>query len=165
MVEEIIRSLNLTKHPEGGYYREIYRSNEFIPVEVLENRKNAKKPYRNISTSIYYLLVSSDVSLFHRIKSDEIWHFYQGSPLLLHILDEEKQEYRNITLGKDLVFQVVVPKNVWFSAEILDKSSYSLIGCTVSPGFEFEDFEIAKSQDLISKFPQWENLIKKFTKE
>ncbi|MCX7809310.1 MAG: cupin domain-containing protein [Leptospiraceae bacterium] len=165
MVEEIIRSLNLTKHPEGGYYREIYRSNEFIPVEVLENRKNAKKPYRNISTSIYYLLVNSDVSLFHRIKSDEIWHFYQGSPLLLHILDEEKQEYRNITLGKDLVFQVVVPKNVWFSAEILDKSSYSLIGCTVSPGFEFEDFEIAKSQDLISKFPQWENLIKKFTKE
>jgi predicted cupin superfamily sugar epimerase len=165
MVEEIIRSLNLTKHPEGGYYREIYRSDEFIPVEVLENRKNAKKPYRNISTSIYYLLVNSDVSLFHRIKSDEIWHFYQGSPLLLHILDEEKQEYRNITLGKDLVFQVVVPKNVWFSAEILDKSSYSLIGCTVSPGFEFEDFEIAKSQDLISKFPQWENLIKKFTKE
>jgi len=165
MVEEIIRSLNLTKHPEGGYYREIYRSNEFIPVEVLENRKNTKKPYRNISTSIYYLLVNSDVSLFHRIKSDEIWHFYQGSPLLLHILDEEKQEYRNITLGKDLVFQVVVPKNVWFSAEILDKSSYSLIGCTVSPGFEFEDFEIAKSQDLISKFPQWENLIKKFTKE
>lgn len=165
MVEEIIRSLNLTKHPEGGYYREIYRSNEFIPVEVLKNRKNAKKPYRNISTSIYYLLVNSDVSLFHRIKSDEIWHFYQGSPLLLHILDEEKQEYRNITLGKDLVFQVVVPKNVWFSAEILDKSSYSLIGCTVSPGFEFEDFEIAKSQDLISKFPQWENLIKKFTKE
>jgi len=165
MVEEIIRSLNLTKHPEGGYYREIYRSNEFIPVEVLENRKNAKKPYRNISTSIYYLLVKSDVSLFHRIKSDEIWHFYQGSPLLLHILDEEKQEYRNITLGKDLVFQVVVPKNVWFSAEILDKFSYSLIGCTVSPGFEFEDFEIAKSQDLISKFPQWENLIKKFTKE
>jgi predicted cupin superfamily sugar epimerase len=165
MVEEIIRSLNLTKHPEGGYYREIYRSNEFIPIEVLENRKNAKKPYRNISTSIYYLLVNSDVSLFHRIKSDEIWHFYQGSPLLLHILDEEKQEYRNITLGKDLVFQVVVPKNVWFSAEILDKSSYSLIGCTVSPGFEFEDFEIAKSQDLISKFPQWENLIKKFTKE
>jgi predicted cupin superfamily sugar epimerase len=165
MVEEIIRSLNLTKHPEGGYYREIYRSNEFIPVEVLENRKNAKKPYRNISTSIYYLLVNSDVSLFHRIKSDEIWHFYQGSPLLLHILDEEKQEYRNITLGKDLVFQVVVPKNVWFSAEILDKSSYSLIGCTVSPGFEFEDFEIAKSQDLISKFPQWENLIKKFTRE
>jgi len=165
MVEEIIRSLNLMKHPEGGYYREIYRSNEFIPVEVLENRKNTKKPYRNISTSIYYLLVNSDVSLFHRIKSDEIWHFYQGSPLLLHILDEEKQEYRNITLGKDLVFQVVVPKNVWFSAEILDKSSYSLIGCTVSPGFEFEDFEIAKSQDLISKFPQWENLIKKFTKE
>jgi len=165
MVEEIIRSLNLTKHPEGGYYREIYRSNEFIPVEVLENRKNTKKPYRNISTSIYYLLVNSDVSLFHRIKSDEIWHFYQGSPLLLHILDEEKQEYRNITLGKDLVFQVVVPKNVWFSAEILDKSSYSLIGCTVSPGFEFEDFEIAKSQNLISKFPQWENLIKKFTKE
>jgi len=165
MVEEIIRSLNLTKHPEGGYYREIYRSNEFIPVEVLENRKNTKKPYRNISTSIYYLLVNSDVSLFHRIKSDEIWHFYQGSPLLLHILDEEKQEYRNITLGKDLIFQVVVPKNVWFSAEILDKSSYSLIGCTVSPGFEFEDFEIAKSQDLISKFPQWENLIKKFTKE
>ena len=165
MVEEIIRSLNLTKHPEGGYYREIYRSNEFIPVEVLENRKNTKKPYRNISTSIYYLLVNSDVSLFHRIKSDEIWHFYQGSPLILHILDEEKQEYRNITLGKDLVFQVVVPKNVWFSAEILDKSSYSLIGCTVSPGFEFEDFEIAKSQNLISKFPQWENLIKKFTKE
>jgi len=147
MVEEIIRSLNLTKHPEGGYYREIYRSNEFIPVEVLENRKNAKKPHRNISTSIYYLLVKSDVSLFHRIKSDEIWHFYQGSPLLLHILDEEKQEYRNITLGKDLVFQVVVPKNVWFSAEILDKSSYSLIGCTVSPGFEFEDFEIAKSKE------------------
>jgi len=165
MVEQIIQTLNLTKHPEGGYYKEIYRSNEWIPVEVLENRKNAKKPYRNVSTSIYYLLVNDDISVFHRIKSDEIWHFYQGSPLLLHILDEEKQEYNCITLGKDFVFQVVVPKNVWFSAEVLDKSSYSLVGCTVSPGFEFEDFEIAKYHDLISKFPQFENIIKKFTKE
>ncbi|GIX42513.1 MAG: hypothetical protein KatS3mg129_2246 [Leptospiraceae bacterium] len=163
-VHDIINTLQLQRHPEGGYYKEIYRSIETIPVEILENRKNSKKKNRNICTSIYYLLIKEDVSVFHRIKSDEIWHFYKGSPVLLHLLDEETKSYKKIQLGEYCNYQCVVPKNIWFAAEVVDKNSFALVGCTVSPGFEFEDFEIASYNKLIHLFPEYESLIHKFTK-
>lgn len=163
-IENLVKKLELQKHPEGGYFKEIYRSEDTVPIEIFPDRNNSLKPYRNFCTSIYYLLVHEDVSVFHKIKSDEIWHFYQGSPILLHILNENTGEYLSKELGSKNQFQVIIPKNVWFAAEVKDKNLYSLVGCTVSPGFEFEDFTIAKREELLEKFPKYKELIKKFTK-
>jgi len=160
----IIEKLNLTPHPEGGYFREIYRSSESICNENLPSRYDSK---RSFSTSIYYLLAGEQVSRFHRLKSDEIWHFYKGATLVIHCLNE-KTGYRQLKIGLDFqnnTFpQYVIKKGTWFAAEVEDKNSYSLIGCTVAPGFEYEDFELASRSQLIEIFPQSEELIIRFTK-
>lgn len=165
-IQDLIQNLKLIKHPEGGYYREIYRSNDLIPVNRIETLNRYKnKPYRCFSTSIYYLLVKDDFSAFHRIQSDEIWHFYEGSPIRLHLLNEADKSYETFILGQNYQYQFVVPKQVWFSAEVVDKNSYALLGCTVSLGFEFDDFELAKKEDLKLLFPHHIEIINRFCKE
>ena len=113
------------------------------------------------------MLAGDQVSLFHRLKSDEIWHHYKGSVILLHCFEGE--HYSLIKMGHkfelDECPQFVIRAGVWFAAEIKNKNSYSLIGCTVAPGFEFADFEFADRNDLISNFPDHSELIKRFTKE
>lgn len=157
-----IQKLELIKHPEGGYFREIYRSSEMY---FIDRPKKALK--RNASTSIYFLLDGKQVSKFHRLKSDELWHFYEGSTIKLYLINEAG-EFSVLLLGKNLsdgeVFQVTISKNSWFAAEVLDKKSFSLIGCTVSPGFDFSDFELASRKKLLDHFPSHKKEIVRFTK-
>ncbi len=156
-----IQKLELQKHPEGGYYREIYRSAEMITTEYPGRRKK-----RNYSTSIYFLLDGKQVSKFHKLRSDELWHFYDGSSVLIHIIDENGN-YKKIIVGKNIssgdVYQTVIKKNCWFAAEVIDKKSFALVGCTVSPGFDFSDFEFGDRESLINKYPDLKSLIIQFT--
>jgi len=159
-----IEKLQLQRHPEGGYFKEIYRSYEIIKKESLPERYSDE---RNFSTSIYFLLEKNDVSLFHRLKSDEIWHFYSGTSLTLYIIDKNGF-LKKIVVGDNPdngeVLQTVIKNGNWFAAKVNNPDSYSLIGCTVSPGFSFNDFELAKREDLIKLFPDHSDIIKMFTK-
>lgn len=162
-VQSIIARLQLQPHPEGGYFREVYRSNEILKPQALDIRYGGE---RNYSTSIYYLLSGESISRFHRIKSDETWHFYDGSSLILHCINEIAGYY-SIILGNELtanqVPQFTIPFNDWFAAEVVDKNSYSLTGCTVAPGFAFQDLEFAIQNELIVKFPSLKEIITRFT--
>jgi len=142
--ENYINKLNLEPHPEGGYFKEVYHSDEMILPGSLPSGFRNK---RNLSTSIYFLLEGDQLSYFHRLKSDEIWHFYDGCSILIFVIDNSGNlfEYK---LGRNLENnekpQTLIKNNHWFAAELIDKNYFCLVGCTVSPGFDFEDFEIAK---------------------
>jgi len=158
-----ITKLQLEPHPEGGYYKEVYRAGEIYFAEHLPGRYSGD---RNFSTSIYFLLEGRQISKFHKLDSDELWHFYDGSSVRIYILKESKG-LSEIVLGNDLnkgeMFQTTIERGNWFAAEVIDKSSYSLIGCTVSPGFDFKDFNLANRKELIARFPSNEELIRLFT--
>ncbi|MCP4346178.1 MAG: cupin domain-containing protein [Desulfobacterales bacterium] len=158
-----ITRLDLTEHPEGGYFKETYRSDESVGKDALPERFNGD---RSFSTAIYFLLKGDQVSHLHRIKSDELWHFYSGSPLTVHIIDQNG-EYSQIKLGCDFdkgeVCQAVVKAGVWFGASVDTPDSYSLVGCTVSPGFDFNDFEMGQRGELLAKYPRHSSIIKKLT--
>ncbi len=161
--QKYIANLDLTPHPEGGYFKEVYRSGEIIEAEHLPMRYSKK---RNFSTSIYFLLEGNQVSKFHRLKSDEIWHFYDGSPIKIFIITQngnlqEKILGRNLENGE--LPQLVIEKGNWFGAKVTDKKSFSLIGCTVSPGFDFNDFELAKKQEMLNEFPNLRKIIDELT--
>ena len=156
-----IRTLKLKKHPEGGYFTEVYRSNEVINVKGLPQRYQS---FRNFSTSIYFLLKGNEFSAFHRILSDETWHFYSGCPLRIFLLGPN-QTAKELILGSepenDQVFQFTIPRGWWFAAQPILHDSFSLCGCTVSPGFDFEDFELAQKQLLIQRYPRQSHLIER----
>jgi predicted cupin superfamily sugar epimerase len=157
-----IKQLQLKKHPEGGYYKEVYRSGEIILPSHLPKRY---KTSRNFSTSIYFLLEGTQFSAFHLLRSDELWHFYDGSKVLLYIIDQKGNlTIKKLGRSKDCELQLTIEKQNWFAAEVEDKKSFSLFGCTVSPGFEFDDFELGKRQELINKFPHHKILITRMTK-
>lgn len=160
-----IKKLALKKHPEGGFYHEVYRSNELIQKQYLPARYLGD---RCLSTSIYFLLSDDDFSAFHRVNSDEIWHFHAGTSLTLYVINP-KGELTQIVLSNELnkesVLQYAIPENYWFAARVNDPQSYALISCTVSPGFEFEDFQLAKRSQLINLFPQHKNIITQLTRE
>jgi len=162
-VEEIIKKLDLKPHPEGGYFKETYRSEEEIDGGSLSASLNGK---RAVSTCIYFLLTSNDFSAFHRIQQDEIWHFYSGSPVKLHTISETGV-HSGFIIGNDLmkgeVPQLVVPKRDWFAAEVVNENAYTLVGCTVAPGFDFNDFELPNREKLISLFPEHVEIITKLT--
>ena len=164
-IETIIKKLNLQPHPEGGFFSETYRSEESIPQEVLNNQFSGS---RNHATAIYFLLTSDTFSAFHRINQDEIWHFHKGSPILLHMISE-KGDYTNVVIGthieQDEHPQFVVPARFWFAAEVINQNDYSLVGCTVSPGFDFKDFELPKRKDLITLYPNQKEIITKLTRQ
>ncbi|WP_282163271.1 cupin domain-containing protein [Ulvibacterium marinum] len=163
-IEEIIQNLKLKPHPEGGYFRETYRSAGTIDQKSLGN---AYSGLRNQATCIYFLLTSKAFSAFHKIRQDEIWHFYKGSPIELHMISPNG-DYSKVRIGnsfnKGEVPQFVVPGGYWFAAETLSKGAYSLVGCTVSPGFDFKDFVLGNRQKLLSKFPQHSEIISRFTR-
>jgi predicted cupin superfamily sugar epimerase len=158
-----IEKLQLQKHPEGGYFKEVYRADEAIPKHSLHERYTGE---RNHSTSIYFLITSNESSAFHRIKSDETWHFYTASFITIHTIDE-KGKYSAVKLGsnpeKGEVFQFTIPHDTWFAASVNEPDSYTLVGCTVAPGFHYDDFELGKREELIKLFPQHEGVIRKFT--
>lgn len=156
---EIIQHLQLKPHPEGGFYKEVYRSEGMIEQPSLPQDFGGSRPY---ATSIYYLLQKGDYSAFHRIKSDEIWHFYAGGNLLFHLLSAHGT-YQDVVLGNKIAngatFQFVMPAGVWFAAEPAPGTEFTLAGCTVSPGFDFSDFELANGEALVKGFPEQKELI------
>ena len=160
-----IKKLGLVKHPEGGWFKEVYRSSEVIKKEYLPPRFHGE---RHHSTSIYFLLTSDTFSAFHRIHSDELWHFYAGSPVTVYMIDEGGK-YSEVILGSDPeegeVFQFAVPAGVWFGAMVNVPDSFTLIGCTVAPGFHFDDFSLGKREELTLNYPQHKDIIEKLTRE
>jgi uncharacterized protein len=160
-----IKKLQLEPHPEGGYFRQTYRSGLTIPQAELPPGFAGPRP---ASTAIYFLLEGENFSAFHRLRSDEMWHFYAGSPLTVHVIDPPG-EYSSILLGGDSeaqqTFQAVVPAGCWFASHVADWKSWSLVGCTVAPGFDFADFELAKRKELADKYPQHREVIQRLTRE
>ncbi|WP_035467686.1 cupin domain-containing protein [Algoriphagus mannitolivorans] len=155
-ISELIELLNLQEHPEGGFYSETYRAKESTTLSYGE---------RSLATSIYFLLRSEDVSRFHRIKSDELWFWHEGSPLSVHILTHEG--HKLLKLGpvnkEDCRPFHLVPKNTIFGSTVDDPNSYALVSCVVSPGFDFEDFELFTRKDLIDQYPGHSEIIQKLT--
>ena len=143
--DEWIERLGLEPHPEGGFYRETYRASGKTDQD------------RAVSTAIYFLLRSQDVSHFHRIDADEMWHFYAGSSLTVHRLSEDRG-YEAMKVGRG-DFQAVVPAGEWFAATVDAPDSFALVGCTVAPGSEFERFELASKARLLAKWPKQGALI------
>ena len=160
----IIEKFNLQKHPEGGYFKETYRSEKVIPEDSLPEQFEGN---RNYSTGIYFLLTSDNFSAFHKINQDEMWHFYLGSPLTIHMISpdgEYSKQVLGINLEADELPQFTVPKEYWFAAEVNLLESYSFVGCTVSPGFDFKDFELAQQSALTTQFPVHKEIIKRLTR-
>lgn len=151
--EEWIRCLNLSPHPEGGYYRESYRSRGFIAESSLPAGMKGERCY---GTAIFFLLAAGQVSRWHRIKSDELWFYHAGAPLEVIMLLENGSE-KKLLLGLDFAAgqlpQLMVPAGCWFGSKLVAaREDYSLVSCTVSPGFDFQDFQLAGAQDT-EKWP------------
>ncbi|MEX0662315.1 MAG: cupin domain-containing protein [Balneolaceae bacterium] len=159
-IKRLVDKLDLEPHPEGGYFKEMYRSDEKIEGE------GEFPAGRSFGTSIYFLLEGTDRSKFHRIKSDEIWHFYEGSSATIHIIHSDGF-YETLYLGSDLdsgyQFQHVVPAHSWFGVSVDQPDGYLLAGCTVAPGFDFGDFEMGDAYKLKQAFPEHESIIEKLT--
>ncbi len=160
-----IERLELSPHPEGGYFRQTYRSEVVIAREALPGGFTGA---RAVSTAIYFLLERENFSAFHRLRSDEMWHFYAGAPLLVHGIDPQGKHF-SIRLGSDpeagQVLQAVVPAGCWFASHVADWKSWALVGCTVAPGFDFDDFDMGKRPELVAKYPQHREVIERLTRE
>jgi predicted cupin superfamily sugar epimerase len=156
-----IEHLQLEPHPEGGFYKETYRSAGTIAKACLPKDFEGD---RSFSTAIYFLLQQNDYSAFHKIKSDECWHFYEGGTLLIHMLDQNGK-YSCTRLGRNIqegeLLQFVVPAGAWFASEPAASTFFALVGCTVSPGFDFDDFEMARKENLLKEFPEHKALVER----
>lgn len=162
-IQDLIAYYQLSPHPEGGYYRETYRSPLIHPQHTLPIAFSGP---RHSATAIYFLLVQDSFSAFHRIQSDECWHFYEGASVDIHVLHSSGQ-YELIRLGSDWGngerFQAMVPAGAWFASST--NGAYALVGCTVSPGFDFQDFELATASSLCEAYPNYEALIKRYCRD
>ena len=163
-VAGMISALGLIKHPEGGWYRETYRSNEQISGDALPNCFGGP---RSCCTAIYFLLEQDDYSALHRIKSDELWFFHGGAGLTIHLLTADGI-CSAIRLGADIaageVLQAMVPGGTWFGAEMSGAGAYSLVSCAVAPGFDFTDFEMGDRTTLLIQYPEHQALIARLTR-
>jgi uncharacterized protein len=159
---ELIKHFEMQKHPEGGYFKEVYRSTEVLPQHALPPRYTGERCF---STSIYFLLAGGTLSRLHRLASDEVWHFYLGQPLELLQISPDGQGTK-INLGKDIAcgqkLQHVVPAGYWFGARPMEGAEFSFVGCTVAPGFDFADFELANAEALSESFPLLKEEIRQF---
>ena len=156
-----IEHLQMNPHPEGGWYKETYRSSGSI------SEPEGFGGPRNYATGIYFLLTKENFSAFHRIKSDEMWHFYDGDGLTVHELKPDGS-YINHQLGLNLENgeqpQLVIAANSWFASEVKAGGSWCLVGCTVSPGFDFQDFEMAERSMLVDRFSEHSSLVQRLTR-
>jgi predicted cupin superfamily sugar epimerase len=155
-----IRRLELLPHPEGGFYRETYRATERVARGHLPSRFDGD---RAMSTAIYFLLVGDQVSALHRIKSDEVWHFYAGTAIDLFVIgrDGGLTTHRLGPLGP---FQAMVPAGAWYGAALTEPTGWALVGGTVAPGFDFADFELAERAALLREFPHHRALVERLTR-
>ena len=153
-LQELIEKLELLTHPEGGYYKETYRSDESIPGKE-----------RDLLTSIYFVLTSDNVSRFHRIKSDELWYFHFGSAVTVHTLDE-KGHTQNL-LGNNFENGeqpfLLVKASTIFGSSVDLPGGYALVSCAVAPGFDFRDFELFSTEELLAKYPDHKEIIERLT--
>jgi predicted cupin superfamily sugar epimerase len=160
-----IEALQLRPHPEGGMFRETYRSPVTIARQHLPPGFSGE---RSVATAIYFLLRGDDFSALHRIKSDEMWHFYDGTRLVVTVIDPDGN-LSEICLGRDVgagdVPQAVVPAGCLFGSRLRHPRSYALVGCTVAPGFDFADFEMPGRQELLRAYPQHKAVIEELTRE
>lgn len=155
-----IEKLNMLAHPEGGFFAETYRSDEIISKDHLPDKYSSD---RCASTAIYFLIESGNPSKFHRLTQDEIWHFHDGDDLEMIFLKDGKMSSIMLGRGDDASFHVVIPAGTWMGARINKPNSFGLVGCTVAPGFEFEDFELANREILLKEYPNLENTINELT--
>ncbi len=157
---DIVAKYQLIPHPEGGYYKETYRS----VLQVTDADGNQ----RPASTAIYFLLSFSDFSAFHRLTSVEMWHHYDGDAVVIHTISPDGM-YEPLYLGHDEQgghrFQAMVRAGYWFASEVTEGGTYALVGCTVSPGFDFRYFELASREHLVEQFPQHAELITRLTRQ
>jgi predicted cupin superfamily sugar epimerase len=158
-----IRVLGLTPHPEGGFFRETYRADETIASAHLPARFGGERAF---ATAIYFLLEGWQISRLHRIRSDELWHFHAGGPVAVDSIAPDGA-LGHAVLGPEVeagqVFQHVVPAGHWFGAALERPASYALVGCTVAPGFDFAELELAHRDALLAQFPQHRALIERLT--
>ncbi|MDR7128742.1 putative cupin superfamily sugar epimerase [Algoriphagus sp. 4150] len=153
----LVEKLQLSPHPEGGFYSETYRSGDRISTDSGK---------RNLTTAIYFLLTSENVSKFHRIKSDELWFFHEGSNLTIHTLTEVGHQQYSLgypSSNAKTVPQHLVPANTIFGSTVDEPNSYALVSCVVAPGFDFRDFELFSYNDLTIPFPDYESIIRRLT--
>jgi hypothetical protein len=160
--EELIAALHLHPLPqEGGYYRETYRSPDRLPADSLPDHS-----HKATSTAIYYLLTPHTISALHRLPTDEVFHFYVGSPVQMLQLGPNGQG-KVVILGPDVLAgqfpQVVVPRGVWQGSFLTPGGSYALLGTTMSPGFDFADYEAGNKERLIQEYPAYEVLIRRLS--
>jgi uncharacterized protein len=160
-----IAALRLAPHPEGGWFRQTYAADLTIAQNALP--PDFAGP-RAASTAIYFLVDGATFSAFHRLRSDELWHFYAGGALTIHIIEPDGT-HAEILLGGDFEsgesFQGVVKAGSWLAARVKDRNCYALVGCTMAPGFDFADFELAKRSALINTYPQHRALIESLTRD
>lgn len=158
-----IESLGLVPHPEGGHFREVYRSADRLPAAGLPARYGAD---RCAATSIYFLLEGAAISRLHRLRSDEIWYHHAGGVLLLSMILPDGTCH-GIRLGADpaggATPQAVIPRGAWFGARLESESEFALVGCAVAPGFEFADFELGTRRQLIALYPEYRATIEDLT--
>ncbi len=157
--QQWIQHLELQQHPEGGWYKETYRSDLKLPAESI-----AMQGPRAAATVIYFLLQGHEKSHFHRIQSDEHWFFHGGSTLNIHILNNNasKENYRCLPLGPTHL-QQWVPAKQWFAAELQAPTpeAFALMSCVVAPGFDFADFALARADALQQQYPEHRELVKR----
>jgi predicted cupin superfamily sugar epimerase len=162
--EDWIGRLELRPHPEGGFFREVYRSSEHIAAAHLPERFGGSRCF---CTAIYYLLRAGEYSAFHTVQQDEVWHHYDGSSLTLHTITPDG-EYRRQRIGKandtNVAPLTVVPRGLLFAASVDDPAGFTLAGCTVAPGFEFADFHMPARAELVARYPQHARLIEQYTR-
>lgn len=158
-----IKKLELISHVEGGAFKEIYRAPMMIPKATLSEEF---KGDRNASTAIYFLLKHGQISALHKIASDELWHFYDGDALCIYEITKQGELIKHV-LGRDLEkgesFQILIKAGSWFGSRCEVENGFSFVGCTVAPGFDFEDFILADRQQLSELFPQHKKLIEELT--
>lgn len=158
-----VKHLGLLPHPEGGYYRETYRSQGTLAAGSIKEFMGE----RNYATAIYFLIEKNNFSALHKIKSDETWHFYAGDALEVIEISNDG-ELKSTWVGNQLengqLFQYTVKANTWFGSRVQGSGEFSLVGCTVAPGFDFKDFEMADRVKLLNRFPQHEQIIKQLTR-
>lgn len=161
-VDDLVQRLELSPHPEGGFYKQTYKDDGKVTGY---DGIGLNSPHA-ASTAIYFLMTEGNFSALHRLKQDEVWHFYEGSSLSVHVIEADGT-HREIRLGSNLdageMYQAIVKRGTIFGSCV--DEGYALVGCTVAPGFEFEDFELIPKEELLEAYPEHQQLIEKLTRQ
>jgi len=161
----IIDKFKLEPHIEGGWFKRSFQSEQQLSKDSLINCFTGT---RYVTTSIYYLLPKGEISAFHQLLQYETWHYYAGDPIIIHWFDENGN-HQSIVLGNDYekgqIPQLTIQPNTFFAAELAPESEFAFVGCSVAPGFDFDDFSLAEKDELLSLYPEHADIIARLTKE